>query len=235
MDKKEFIFPGAILGLVLVIAIGLLLTQGRETTPPYTSTSTASSSLASTTTATSTATQAPAPTHYYPYGRVTLGINQAAGFKNGISIRPLKVVTDSRCPTNVECIQAGTVTITLKTSAEGLSTMHTLSVGDFISVAGTSITFTSVAPAKTTSGVSAGAYRFTFTVEPTGVTAQGPCYVGGCSSELCTETKNQVSACIYTDSYACYRSATCARQSDGKCGWTQTPALAKCLANPPTT
>jgi hypothetical protein len=232
MDKKEFIFPGVILGLVLIIAAGLLLTQGRETTPPLSTSDTASSTVA-TTTANATTTPPSAPAHYYPYGSVTLSLNQPAGFKSGVSIRPISVITDSRCPAGVYCIQAGTVSISLKTTSSGTSATHTMSVGDYITVDGTTITFTSVQPMKTKNPISASQYRFTFTVEPT-TSAQGPCYVGGCSSELCTDTKNQVSACLYSPSYACYRTATCERQPDGKCGWTQTPALSKCLANPPT-
>ena len=60
----------------------------------------------------------------------------------------------------------------------------------------------------------------------------GPCFIGGCSSQLCTDEEGAVSTCEWTDAYACYRDATCERQVDGACGWTQTPALKECLANP---
>jgi hypothetical protein len=60
------------------------------------------------------------------------------------------------------------------------------------------------------------------------------CVPGGCSSELCVEEGEQIaSACIYRPELACYRSARCERQASGECGWTQTPALRACLANPP--
>jgi endosialidase-like protein len=66
-----------------------------------------------------------------------------------------------------------------------------------------------------------------------GSAQSGACKVGGCSSELCTDgTDNVVSPCIWRDEYACYKDATCERQADGQCGWTDTPALQKCLANP---
>jgi hypothetical protein len=42
-----------------------------------------------------------------------------------------------------------------------------------------------------------------------------------------------VTTCEMKPEYACYQNATCERQGDGKCGWTQTPDLTKCLANPP--
>lgn len=59
------------------------------------------------------------------------------------------------------------------------------------------------------------------------------CYVGGCSSQICSDKPDMVSTCEYRAEYACYRNAKCERQSSGQCGWTQTPALLQCLANPP--
>jgi hypothetical protein len=63
--------------------------------------------------------------------------------------------------------------------------------------------------------------------------ASAPCYVGGCSSELCSEDPDALSPCIFRAENECYRSATCERQADGACGWTQTDELLACLANPP--
>lgn len=71
--------------------------------------------------------------------------------------------------------------------------------------------------------------------EPTQVSMQG-CQVAGCSSQLCVDASTSsslVTTCEYKDSYACYKTATCTRQADGKCGWTLTPQLTSCLASPP--
>jgi hypothetical protein len=57
----------------------------------------------------------------------------------------------------------------------------------------------------------------------------GPCYVGGCSSQICSDQKDMMSTCEYREEYACYKKTTCERQSSGQCGWTQTPALTSCL------
>jgi hypothetical protein len=57
----------------------------------------------------------------------------------------------------------------------------------------------------------------------------GACRVGGCSGELCTD-QGVVSDCIYLPEYACYKTAVCARQKNGQCGWTQTQAINDCLA-----
>ncbi len=61
------------------------------------------------------------------------------------------------------------------------------------------------------------------------------CVIGGCSAQLCGERGNDlISTCIYKAEYACYKkNSACERQPDGKCGWTPTPQLARCLANPP--
>jgi hypothetical protein len=58
----------------------------------------------------------------------------------------------------------------------------------------------------------------------------GGCYVGGCSSEVCSDQPDVVSPCIWMEEFACYRDAVCERQAGGDCGWTQTPELLMCLA-----
>ncbi len=57
----------------------------------------------------------------------------------------------------------------------------------------------------------------------------GFCYIGGCSSELCTNTEGAASICIYNRQYDCYRTAICERQLSGECGWRMTEELQKCL------
>lgn len=66
--------------------------------------------------------------------------------------------------------------------------------------------------------------------KPTKPVATKPCYVGGCSSEVCSDTEGVASNCIYRESFACYKTAKCERQADGKCGWTQTTELKTCIA-----
>ena len=60
------------------------------------------------------------------------------------------------------------------------------------------------------------------------------CVKSGCSGTVCTEPgKEMVTTCEMKPEYACYQNASCERQGDGTCGWTQTADLTKCLANPP--
>lgn len=58
----------------------------------------------------------------------------------------------------------------------------------------------------------------------------GACKKTGCSGELCSD-HDVASACIWNASYACYPTATCERQANGACGFTQTAELTSCLAS----
>lgn len=60
--------------------------------------------------------------------------------------------------------------------------------------------------------------------------AQGSCFIGGCSSQVCSDQSDIGSTCEWLEEYACYRTATCERQDDGTCGWTATPELDACLS-----
>ena len=62
--------------------------------------------------------------------------------------------------------------------------------------------------------------------------ASNTCVVTGCSGQVCAD-REVVTTCEWRPEYACYRMATCERQPTGQCGWTQTPELRRCLANPP--
>lgn len=67
-------------------------------------------------------------------------------------------------------------------------------------------------------------------------TQQAGCAKAGCSSTICADAGSAsdiVTTCEMKPEYACYQSATCERQQDGACGWTQTAELTACLANPP--
>ncbi len=65
-------------------------------------------------------------------------------------------------------------------------------------------------------------------VVPPGETLKGDCHPTGCSSQICSD-ENVITTCEYRAEYACYKSATCERQADGKCGWTMMGELRGCL------
>lgn len=60
------------------------------------------------------------------------------------------------------------------------------------------------------------------------------CKIGGCSGQICQNETDEgaITTCEYKSEYACYKTAKCEKQADGKCGWTQTAELISCLANP---
>lgn len=230
MDKKEFIFPGVILGVVIITAAGLLITHSQR--PALTLNGDIASSTASTTEdGTGSTTKPGISSGYYPYGTLTLSINEVAGFKDGLAIRPAAVVEDSRCPQDVLCIQAGTVKVSLKADVNGKDDMEVIELGKSITLGSDTVTFTAAEPVRMKDAPpTQSAYRLTFVVEPTKKEeVSAKCYIGGCSSEVCTDKPGAVSTCIYRDSYACYKGATCERQANGACGWTQTTELKACL------
>lgn len=69
--------------------------------------------------------------------------------------------------------------------------------------------------------------------KPTGAecvpNAQPACQKTGCSAQICAD-HSVITTCELRPEYACYQSATCARQANGQCGWTPSAALTACLA-----
>jgi hypothetical protein len=68
--------------------------------------------------------------------------------------------------------------------------------------------------------------------EPKPHIVRGGCMIGGCSSQLCGEAdtmRDMATTCEYRAEYACYQVATCERQTNGQCGWTETSGLTQCL------
>ena len=54
------------------------------------------------------------------------------------------------------------------------------------------------------------------------------CKITGCSGQICSE-EDVITTCEYKEEYACYRTAKCERQENGKCGWTPTEEIVACL------
>ena len=55
-----------------------------------------------------------------------------------------------------------------------------------------------------------------------------PCFKTGCSRQVCSD-EEVVTTCEYRPEYDCYKTARCERQANGKCGFTDTPELRRCL------
>ena len=105
----------------------------------------------------------PAPSETNPV-RVEAGMGETVNAL-GVTLTPLAIVEDSRCPVDVQCIQAGTVRVSVRiVSGLGTST-STFKLGQAITTEAESITLTAVVPQKTsTVTIKNAEYRFTFEV-----------------------------------------------------------------------
>jgi len=151
-------------------------------------------------------------------------VGEKLKFNDGLIVA-LVEINDSRCKPGVVCVWAGELSV--KLSVQGGNTgveSQNINLG-----------------ALSQKEITINNYRFVLndttealaniTVSKTSVTSATPCYVGGCSGEICSDKKDMISPCIYNSTFACYKSASCARQDNGKCGWTQTPQLTACMNN----
>ncbi len=218
--------------LVLVLILGIYIPRRSQAPGPS---GTVYEPVPTSTTTPSGTTTVPSSVH--AYGLVTLALGETAKFKD-LTLTPTTLVEDSRCPVDVQCIQAGTVRVKVSiVSAMGTST-QTITLGTSATTEAETITLSSVSPAtkKSTVTVQPSQYRFTFKVvktASTGPVTGGECYTGGCSQEICSDQPGAISACVFRPEYQCYKEARCERQSNGQCGWTQTSELSMCLNNLP--
>lgn len=94
--------------------------------------------------------------------RPTAALGQVAVVE-GIRVRPLAIIEDSRCPTNVVCVWAGRIIVRTEIRAGGRRAIHNLELGKPQPIAGGTLTLTAAEPG-TLAGtkVPPRAYRFTF-------------------------------------------------------------------------
>ncbi len=152
----------------------------------------------------------------------TLSVNESIAFEDGLTIA-LKEVNDSRCKEGVVCVWAGELSpefLIWKGATTETSQNFSLGTERMKSVIMNGYTITLTAATET----SATIIVHKETTEP------GVCYIGGCSSQICSDQKDVITTCEYREEYACYKSATCEKQANGQCGWTQTEQLTACLA-----
>jgi hypothetical protein len=104
-----------------------------------------------------------------PYGRATLSLGEEATFR-GITIKPVSVLEDSRCPAGVQCIQAGTVRINVESQVGNTTRQDIVRLGSATTVDTFAVTLVSVLPAtKAGSQIPSGDYIFTFDVHQSAV------------------------------------------------------------------
>lgn len=83
----------------------------------------------------------------------------------GITVIPLELVEDSRCATDVVCIQAGTVRVRVKIQSDAGEQESILTLGTPFPIQGAVVILTSVLPAPNSKvQIKPSDYRFTFKV-----------------------------------------------------------------------
>jgi len=95
-------------------------------------------------------------------------LNQQGGGL-GVLITPLTILEDSRCPTDVQCIQAGTVRVNAQVRSGGQEREAIFTLGIVETGEKETITLVAVEPAKvSTDGLEPSDYRLTFGIEKRG-------------------------------------------------------------------
>ncbi|MDO8499286.1 MAG: hypothetical protein Q7S66_01335 [bacterium] len=156
----------------------------------------------------------------------TLQVGEKIDFADGLSVA-LVYINDSRCKPGRMCIWAGELAPLLEVTGGGVGQSREeiqLGYTTATQVIKYGYVFSLNNAAKDTATITV-----TNAVKITTPNNPGPCYLGGCGNELCSDEEGVVSVCMYRKEYACYKTAQCARQSNGQCGWTETVALRACL------
>jgi hypothetical protein len=94
----------------------------------------------------------------------TAGLGQVATV-NGLRIRPIAVIEDSRCPALVRCVWEGRLTVRARMNGPGWTQIRDFELGVFQAVDQYRVTLIAAEPQKAAPGeIDPGAYRFTFAV-----------------------------------------------------------------------
>ena len=97
----------------------------------------------------------------YPPSGPTSGFGEVA-MVDGVQVRPLNLLEDSRCPQSVQCVWAGQVRIGALVNNQP----RELTSGKPIAVAGGQLTLVDVQPPRRApDAIPPGAYRFTFSFQ----------------------------------------------------------------------
>jgi hypothetical protein len=159
-----------ILGLVVVAAIAFMVASSTGDGINLNATSTPA-----TTTTTGTGSNSGQPTGGTSEVSQNSGITESAtltlalgqeGSVGGVTLKPTTVVEDSRCPSGVQCVQAGTFRVNVIITSGGGTFTRTMELGVTNEiVGGQTLALTSVSPAAFPGGTPSNeSYRLTFTI-----------------------------------------------------------------------
>ncbi len=88
-----------------------------------------------------------------------------------------------------------------------------------------------ITPVMSSSSESAIDYDEVPNLDISTTSTKGACFIGGCSSQICSDQVDMASTCEWREEYACYQKSICERQPTRECGWRKTPELMSCLVN----
>lgn len=91
-----------------------------------------------------------------------VGLGEEA-YSNGLRIRPLRIVEDSRCPIDAICVWAGRVVVRAEVTGGNWRQTRNLELGKGQQIADGTVTLVAVQPSKRADvSIDPRAYRFTF-------------------------------------------------------------------------
>lgn len=112
----------------------------------------------------------PTPNTNNENGLVEVGLGQTAS-SLGVTITPLQVLEDSRCPTDVTCIQAGRVRLRASLVSGSRTADQVFIIGEPITTGAEEVALIEVNPAPiSTVTITDSDYRFTFKIQKRGIT-----------------------------------------------------------------
>lgn len=82
-----------------------------------------------------------------------------------VSVSPKQVVSDSRCPSGVQCIWAGTVEVRTVLATAVAHGEHVLTLNKPQTFGDYTVTLVGVSPVKTQEPIASSSYRFTYRIE----------------------------------------------------------------------
>ena len=96
-----------------------------------------------------------------PVSGATAGFGETTAI-DGLRVRPLGLVEDSRCPADVTCVWAGRLVIRAEITGGNWRKVRDLTLGEPIPIADGELTLASATPSKQAAPIEPRSYRFTF-------------------------------------------------------------------------
>jgi preprotein translocase subunit YajC len=169
MSKKNIIIAVGIIIILVIIFAFVRMNPKQDAMENANTNATSTSETGGTnTTGGTSGTQTggtPAKVSGFTFTDFTLRMGQAT-MVNGVRITPLAVEQDSRCAINVQCIQAGSVRVSMKFEFNNFSETQSVVSGNEVTVYGVTGTIIEISPDKVLGQeIGEGEYSFVLRVK----------------------------------------------------------------------